>query len=57
MGKKTDWAANAFTAIVWTILLTCIAIIYVYIYKENKACVESGGVYVRSLVWFECVSR
>ena len=57
MGKKTDWAANAFTAIVWAILLTCIAIIYVYIYKENKACVESGGVYVRSLVWFECVSR
>jgi hypothetical protein len=57
MKTKFSWSELLINYIAWPITIICMVIIFIEVFRENKACVESGGVLVRSVFWFECVDN
>lgn len=57
MVKPSTWASKLLSALSIIVMLICVIIIYSFIYNENKTCIENGGVYVKTLTWFECLNR
>lgn len=57
MKTKFSWVELLINYVAWPVTLICIALIFIEVFRENKACVESGGVLVRSVFWFDCIDN